>query len=240
MTIVNFETMEGAQVLVALGDPQRLPLQVRHDLVASGIEVVEAGSGPEVLQRFRTDVPSCSLIDLLLPPSGGLDTLAELLRRRPAAPVLMFGEAPSSRIAIEAMRLGAKDLLDLPVDPLLLQTRVLQLLSRDRQAIAAERACADRRRRIAALSRRERQVLELVLQGLSNKETARVLEVSPKAIEIYRAGMMRKLGHRSSVVMAAWVSQCPDCVASLFPSDIPMPGQNETGISPHISVNARK
>ena len=219
MAMEVFETAEGAQVLAALGDPQWLPPQVRRDLAAAGIDLIEVTSGPEALQHFRTDVPSCSLIDLLLPPSGGLDTLAELLQRRPTAPILMLGEAPSSRVAIEAMRLGAKDLLDLPVDPLLLQTRILQLLSRDRQAIAAERVCADRRQRIATLSRRERQVLELVLQGLSNKETARVLEVSPKAIEIYRAGMMRKLGQRSSVVMAAWVSQCPECVAATFPSD---------------------
>ncbi len=213
MQIDDSGTINEAQVLAALADPQAISGKLREDLSAAGIGWVTATSGTETLDLFRPDIASCTLVDMLLPPSGGLDILAKLRLRRPTAPVLIVGDAPSARAAVEAMRLGAKDVVETPFDPHLLQTRILQLIAEDRQTIAAEQACVDRRNRIAALSRRERQVLDLVLQGLSNKETARVLKVSPKAIEIYRAGMMRKLGQRSSVVMAAWVSQCPGCVA---------------------------
>ena len=118
-------------------------------------------------------------------------------------------------------------------DPYLLQTRILQLVEQDRQAVAAERACAERRRRLDTLSRRERQVLDLVLKGLSNKETARVLEVSPKAIEIYRAGMMRKLGQRSSIAMARWVSSCPRCATN------PLAGAADDCLKPFITSSAQ-
>lgn len=214
MQIESLESKDQAQVLVAVGDPQTVPDKLREALGAAGIGFVSTTSGTEVSELFRPDVASCTLIDLLLPPSGGLDVLAKIRQQRPTAPVLILGEAPSARAAVEAMRLGAKDVLETPLDPQLLQTRILQLIAQDRHTIAAERAFRDRSSRVSALSRRERQVLDLVLQGLSNKETARVLQVSPKAIEIYRAGMMRKLGQRSSVVMAAWVSQCPGCSAS--------------------------
>ena len=217
MQIETSKSKSQAQVLIAASDPQTVSDKLREALGAADIACVSTTCGTKAFDLFRPDVASCTLVDLLLPPSGGLDVLTKLRRKRPNAPVLIFGEAPSARAAVEAMRLGANDVLETPLDPQLLQTRILQLIAQDRHRIAAEQATRDRNSRISTLSRRERQVLDLVLQGLSNKETARVLKVSPKAIEIYRAGMMRKLGQRSSVVMATWVSQCPGCNASPLP-----------------------
>ncbi|RMB12386.1 response regulator transcription factor [Eilatimonas milleporae] len=194
-------------------NPGMIPPQVRADLEAAGLTLVTVASGTELLERFDADGPSCTVLDILLPPSGGLDILAKLRARRAGAPVLMVGDTPGTRVAVEAMRMGARDVLETPLDPHLLQTRVLELVQEDRGTVIAEKACADRRHRIDTLSRRESQVLDHVLRGLSNKEIARVLEVSPKAIECYRAGMMRKLGQRSSIVMAGWVSRCPSCMA---------------------------
>ena len=201
-------------VFLALSDPGVVPPPVYQGLADAGLTLDTCASGGGLMEAFDPGVPSCTLLDLALPPSGGLDILAKLRRRRWTAPILAIGRVPSTRVAVEAMRLGANDVLEPSPDPYLLQTRILQLVEQDRQAIAAERACADRQRRLDTLSRRERQVLGLVLKGLSNKETARVLEVSPKAIEIYRAGMMRKLGQRSSIAMARWVSSCPRCTTN--------------------------
>ena len=206
-------TAVGPKVFLGLSGTDINARQVSEGLRAQGLRLESFTSGADLLKAFDADVASCTLLDISLPPSGGLDALAKLRRRRPSAPVLMIGQAPSIRVAIEAMRLGADDVLDPAYDPYLLQTRIQQLVERDGQMVEAERSWADRRRRIETLSRRERQVLDLILQGLSNKETARVLNVSPKAIEIYRAGMMRKLGQRSSVAMARWVSACRCCTA---------------------------
>ena len=204
-------TTERANVLLGLSGTDIDARRVSEGLWAQGLRLETFTSGADLLEAFDADVPSCTLLDISLPPSGGLDTLGKLRRRRQSAPVLMIGQVPSIRVAIEAMRLGADDVLDPACDPYLLQTRIRQLVEQDEQTVEAEKDWAERRRRIETLSRRERQVLDLILQGLSNKETARVLNVSPKAIEIYRAGMMRKLGQRSSVAMARWVSTCRRC-----------------------------
>lgn len=201
-------------VFIALTNPDLLAGHSVEGLRAAGLTLETPTSGADLLRAFNPDVPSCTLLDILLPPSGGLDILVKLRRRRWSTPILAVGEAPSTRVAVEAMRLGADDVLEPPLDPHLLHSRVLQLIERDAQAVAAERACAERRRRIGTLSRRERQVLDYVLQGMSSKEIARLLGVSPKAIDIYRAGMMRKLGQRSAVAVARWVSSCPRCAAN--------------------------
>ena len=208
------ETTSRPAVFIALTNPGILARHPVEGLRAAGVTLETPTSGVDLLNAFDPDVPSCTLLDIFLPPSGGLDILAKLRRRRWNTPILAVGEAPSTRVAVEAMRLGADDVLELPLDPDLLQSRILQLIERDEQAVAAEKACADRRRRLATLSRRERQVLELVLQGLSSKEIARLLGVSPKAIDIYRAGMMRKLGQRTAVSVVRWVSSCPRCAAN--------------------------
>ena len=208
------EARPGPVVFVAHSDPEVVAGWFGDGLRAAGLTLAISTSGSELLERFDPGVPSCTLLDLLLPPSGGLDVLAKLRGRRPSAPVLMIGETPTARVAVEAMRLGAADVLETAFDPHLLQMRILQLAERDGRSVLAERAHADRCRRVRTLSPRERQVLEHVLQGRSNKEIARILEVSPKAIEIYRAGMMRKLGQRSSVVMARWLSLCARCLAA--------------------------
>ena len=207
------EPRPGPVVFVAHSDPEVVAGSFGDGLRAAGLTLVISTSGSELLERFDPAVPSCTLLDLLLPPSGGLDVLAKLRGRRPSAPVLMIGEAPTARVAVEAMRLGAADVLETAFDRHLLQMRILQLAERDSRSVLAEQAHADRCRRVRTLSRRERQVLDRVLQGRSNKEIARMLQVSPKAIEIYRAGMMRKLGQRSSVVMARWLSLCARCMS---------------------------
>ena len=201
-------------VFIAHSDPEIVAGWFGNGLRAAGLRLTISTSGSELLERFDPDVPSCTLLELLLPPSGGLDVLAKLRGRRPSAPVLMIGEAPTARVAVEAMRLGAADVLEAAFDPHLLQMKILQLAEQDSRSILAEQAHADRCRRVRTLSPRERQVLDHVLQGRSSKEIARILEVSPKAIEIYRAGMMRKLGQRSSVVMARWLSLCSRCLTA--------------------------
>lgn len=210
----DVEPRPGPVVFVAHSDPEVVAGSLGDGLRTAGLTLAISTSGRELLERFDPAVPGCTLLDLLLPPSGGLDVLAKLRGRRPSAPVLMIGEAPTARVAVEAMRLGAADVLETAFDPHLLQMRILELAERDGRSVLAEQAHADRCRRVRTLSRRERQVLDRVLQGRSNKEIARMLQVSPKAIEIYRAGMMRKLGQRSSVVMARWLSLCARCMTA--------------------------
>ena len=133
------EARPGPVVFVAHSDPEVVAGWFGDGLRAAGLTLAISTSGSELLERFDPGVPSCTLLDLLLPPSGGLDVLAKLRGRRPSAPVLMIGEAPTARVAVEAMRLGAADVLETAFDPHLLQMRILQLAERDGRSVLAER-----------------------------------------------------------------------------------------------------
>ena len=101
------------------------------------------------------------------------------------------------QLAVQAMQAGAIDFLEKPyaADALLqaIDTAFEQLAARNRAA-EQTREC---RERIARLSPRERHVLVQLLQGCGNKEAARVLDISPRTIEVYRANLMKKLGART-------------------------------------------
>jgi two-component system, LuxR family, response regulator FixJ len=127
-------------------------------------------------------------------PSWAQELLARLGERGVWLPLVMASAEPRLERVVAAIKAGALDYLLLPLE--------IGALARRLEAIVAEAAhYADRRRReaharraVGRLSRRERQVLELLSAGCSNKEIARRLSISPRTVEIHRGNMMTKLG----------------------------------------------
>jgi RNA polymerase sigma factor (sigma-70 family) len=137
--------------------------------------------------------PGCVVVDLRMPGMSGLALQAELKRRGVALPLIMvtaYGDVPTARAALRA---GAFDFVEKPIE----EERLVATLQAALAVAQAERANAEElgafRARVARLTAREREVLDMVVDGRHNREIAEALAISPRTVEVYRARMMEKL-----------------------------------------------
>ena len=167
-------------------------------LGGEGYQVTSFVEGDTFLSAALSRTPECVLIDVHLPGISGLDVLRKLDAQHYPAPILVISGRGDIPTAVDAIRSGALDFIEKPFDPNTVVTRVRdaigawQSLNRDDSILAREFPGHDR------LTARERDVLERIARGASNKEAGRELGISPRTIEVHRARIMEKLGARNA------------------------------------------
>jgi len=161
-------------------------------LASHGHRVETYGSAGGFLRQAVLE-EGCILLDLSLPDMRGDALLEELGRRGVALPVVALAASDDPAAAVRAMKLGALDCLEKPVAEEEVLAAVERALDSWREDRDRRRLHASARARIAALSPRERQILQGLLGGLSNKAIARLLGLSPRTVEMHRANMMDSL-----------------------------------------------
>lgn len=130
-----------------------------------------------------------------IPEEGGIAMVLERLGRLGIwLPVIAVDEAPRPGRIVEAIKAGALDYLSLPLENDRFERCLARIETEAEVFGAARRRMIEARDRIASLSAREREVLDWLAEGSSNKAIARELEISPRTVEIHRANMMNKLG----------------------------------------------
>jgi two-component system response regulator FixJ len=135
----------------------------------------------------------CVVSDVRMPGLDGIDLLKRLKNDNRQLPVIIMTGHGDIPLAVEAMKLGAIDFLEKPFEDERLLNTINIALSRADHERKGESVAADIAARIAALSPRERQVMEGLVAGLSNKLIAREYNISPRTIEVYRANVMTKM-----------------------------------------------
>jgi len=174
---------------------------LRESLVAGlttrGFSARGWGSARAFLVDLEDLPPGCVVTDVQMPEMTGLELLHRL-DGRPEFPVIVLTGEADVPLAVEALKAGALDLLQKPcnLDAL---TAAVNLGLAELNARFAPPGDPRATAAIAALSPRERDVLERIVVGQSNKEVARDLDLSPRTVEAYRAKLMVKLGVRSLV-----------------------------------------
>ena len=162
-------------------------------LATSDVEVRTYESAVAFLDSLSGPVPGCVVTDVRMPGIDGLELLRRLKERDPNLPVIVITGHGDVPLAVAAMKLGAVDFLEKPFDDEAPLAAVRSALNRHRIEVGLEATKAEIQARIAALSPRERQVLDGVVAGHANKTIAFDLGISPRTIEVYRANVMTKM-----------------------------------------------
>jgi FixJ family two-component response regulator len=183
---------------------------VRHflrGLIASVNLRVEAfASAQEFLAAYRSSSPGCLLLDIRMPGMSGLELQQELSVRGIDLPVIVLTGHGDVQVAVHAMKAGAVDFIEKPFNNELLLDRVQKAVAKsvDTYENRIKRDEILNRRKL--LTPRERQVLDLVVAGESNKGIARHLHISDKTVEIHRANVMGKMQAKSLADLVKIVS----------------------------------
>jgi two-component system response regulator FixJ len=160
-------------------------------------------------QHFLDALPGvdfgCVVSDVRMPGIDGIELLKRLKADRSPFPVLIMTGHGDVPLAVEAMKLGAVDFLEKPFEDDRLIGMIDVALKQAASGAQTEAVAQDIAARVASLSNRERQVMEGLVAGLSNKLIAREYDISPRTIEVYRANVMTKMqaGSLSELVRLA-------------------------------------
>jgi FixJ family two-component response regulator len=171
-------------------------------LETSGIEVRDFEAGTALLAQLeKTGAPTegvCAVSDVRMPEMSGLELLEELRRRGHEFPVIFITAHADVPLAVEAMRRGAVNFIEKPFAGEVLVQAIRIAAAEERVSqVNTVTPVVRPNPRLAALTRRERQVLELVVAGKFNKTIADVLGISTKTVELHRSSLMAKLGVRT-------------------------------------------
>ena len=154
-------------------------------------------SAQEFLARSRPRVPSCLVLDVSLPGLNGLDLQKRVAVERTDMPIVFitgYGDVPTS---VRAMKAGAVEFLTKPFKHSVLVDAIRESLDRSRLALAREMELRTLWNRYASLTRRERQVMALVVSGLLNKQVGVELGISEITVKAHRGQVMQKMQAQS-------------------------------------------
>lgn len=162
-------------------------------LTANGVAAETYESAQTFLETNGSAVAGCIVTDIRMPGMTGLELLHRLKEMLVPAPVILITGHGDIPLAVEAMKAGAADFFEKPYDDQALLKAIRESLASAGSGAASESNRAEIATRIAGLSGREKDVMNGLLAGKSNKAIAADLDISPRTVEIYRANVMSKM-----------------------------------------------
>ncbi len=159
-------------------------------------------SAEAFLEAWQPDWRGCIVLDIRMREMSGLECFDALRERGNTLPVIFLTGHGDVPMAVGALKKGAFDFLEKPVDDNALVDRVIRALASDARRQASEASQATVATRIAQLTPREHEVMRLVLAGKFNKVIADELNISMRTVEVHRSRVFEKMGVRSAVELA--------------------------------------
>lgn len=189
--------MSGKSVVHIVDDEDAVRTSLATLLEIHGFSTRVYQSGNEFLSKVDPAVPGCALVDLRMPGLDGIGLLQKMAESNIRVPVVMmtgFGEVAT---AVKAMKAGAADFLEKPLDEAELLTILNRLVANSHVSAELEELKAQGQARLSRLTGREHDVFKGLVVGKTNKGIALDLGISPRTVEIHRARVMEKLEART-------------------------------------------
>ena len=180
-----------------IDDDDALRETMREMIEREGRPVEAFASGEAFLEAYRPGRKGCLLVDARLPGLGGLALLQRLKAENHALPSIMITGHGDVSMAVEAMKAGAIDFIEKPVSPhkLLLAIESAMKIARNSMELSARRDAAAKR--IAKLTTRQRQIMNLLIVGRTNESIAAEMNLSRRTVENHRSQILKRTGSKT-------------------------------------------
>ena len=194
-------SIKPAEEVFVVDDDEEMRELLALVLSMDGLAVAGLADGETLLRRARQTIPICVFLDVVMPGRSGIHILKELNSMQFKAPVFLMSARDDTSTIVEAIKYGARDFLRKPFDPYTAVQRVrdardLWNTRVEKSDIAGfETKAPDNIR----LTRREAEVLTLVIRGRSSKDIAKSLGIAKRTVDFFRESILRKLGAKNAV-----------------------------------------
>lgn len=174
---------------------------LRELLSVLGYDVATFGSAQQFLKAFDASRSGCLVADVRMPGMDGLELMQELSRRSIRLPVVLISGHADVPMAVAAIKAGAEDFIEKPINDALLIAAINRCLAQTFERLTNRQSIEDLERRFGMLTPREREVFDLVVEGCTSHAIASRLEISSRTVESYRTQIMEKMQAESVAVL---------------------------------------
>lgn len=183
---------------VYIVDDELIIRSILEDIFNAAHLLVETyASAEDFLLVYSPDNPGCLLLDIVMPGMNGLELQKALSERSNNTPVIFLTSSGDVQIAVEAMKAGAIDFIEKPVEAKVVLQCVKKAIELDQRRRYEQLQHSQVELRVALLTPRELEVMNWVIRGKSNKMIARILDISSRTVEVHRKNVFDKMQARS-------------------------------------------
>ena len=192
----NNQTPNGSTVFI-IDDDEAVRDSLQWLVESENIQACSFSSCQDFLTRYQPEQRGCLLLDVRMPDMSGLELQANLEKKSVQLPIIFISGHADVPMAVRALKAGAFDFFEKPFDDQKLINRMRDAIEADQNNHAEQAECREIMQRLALLTKREKEVLNLVVAGTPNKVIGGELGVSLKTVEAHRSRVMDKLKAKS-------------------------------------------
>lgn len=209
----EISSAQATPVVFVVDDDVSMRESLESMIRCAGLRAETYACAQDFLGRARAMAPNCLVLDVSLPDLSGLDVQSLIASERTDTPIIFITGCVDVPMTVRAMKAGAVEFLTKPFDDQVMLDAIRHAIERSRTALSEDVELKSIRDRYASLSRREREVMALVVSGLLNKQVASELGICEITVKVHRRHVMRKMNARTLVELVSMAGRLPPCRA---------------------------